>query len=329
MFTGGCGGATTSGPADPDDPGDPPAGAGEIVLNEPLGRPFPSDNWWNVDVSEAPVDPESAVFIDWICRRDAPTDPCGARFHPDFGPPPYGIPYVVVPGGQPLVPLAFTAYGGESDEGAPGRPTGYPIPDAARTAPGYIEGGIAGGGGEGDRHLLVVDRDRGLLFETWATRWDGGGWTAGSGAVFDLGSNDRRPEGWTSADAAGLAILPGLVRWDEAHGDGDISHALRVTLRASNGHVWPASHSAGSDPQAPPLGTRLRLRSSFDESGFPPEIRKIFRTFKTYGLIVADNGSDLYVQGTMDARWDNDVLNPAFSALSGDDLEVVELGWRP
>lgn len=328
FFIGGCGGATTPNPADPNDQGDPP-GVG-VALNEPLSEPvFPVDNWWNVDVSDAPVDAGSGLVVDWICRRAGPGDACGAGFHPDFGPPPYGIPYVVVPGDQPLVPVAFTAYGDESDSGAAGRPAGYPIPAAARNAPGYVEGGVAGGGTSGDRHLLVVDRERGLLFETWATSWDGAAWTAGSGAVFDLGTNARRPEGWTSADAAGLAILPGLLRWDEVHGAGEIPHALRVTLRASNGHVWPASHSAGSDPQAPPLGARLRLRASFDDSGFPPEIRKIFRAFKTYGLIVADNGSDLYVQGTMDARWDNDVLNPAFAALSGDDLELVELGWRP
>lgn len=328
LFIGGCGDATTPSPAGPNDPGDPPGGG--VMRNEPLAPPiFPADNWWNLDVSEAPLDAGSAAVVDWICRRGDPGDACATAVHPDFGPPPYGIPYVVVPGDQPLVPVSFTAYAEESDTGAPGRPAGYPIPDVARTTAGYIEGGAAGGGASGDRHLLIVDRERRLLFETWATSWDGARWTAGSGAVFDLGSNERRPEGWTSADAAGLAILPGLLRWDEVYGGGEIGHAFRVTLRASDGHAWPASHSAGSDPQAPPLGARLRLRASFDESGFPPEIRKILRAFKTYGLIVADNGSDLYVQGTMDARWDNDVLNPAFGALSGDDFEMVELGWRP
>lgn len=324
LFIGACGGATGGQPSGPGDPTD------EVGLNEPLSAPlFPADNWWNLDVSAAPVDPASDDFIDWICERLDPTDPCDTNFHPDFGPPPYGIPYVVVSGDHPLASVAFSPFGDESDEGAPGRPAGYPIPDVARTESGYIEGGAAGGGVSGDRHLILVDGDRRLLFETWATRWDGSEWTAGSGAVFELDSNARRPEGWTSADAAGLAILPGLVRYDEVFGPGEITHALRVTLRASNGHVWPASHTAGSNPDALPLGARLRLKASFDDSGYPAEVRKIFRAFKTYGLIVADNGSDLYVQGTMDERWQNDVLNPAFHSLPAEDLEVIELGWTP
>jgi hypothetical protein len=150
---------------------------------------------------------------------------------------------------------------------------------------------------------------------------------AGSGAVFDLSSNARRPEGWTSADAAGLAIFPGLLRYDEVAGSGEITHALRVTTRDSNGHVWPASHSAGSNASAPPMGARLRLKASRDISGFTPQVQKIFRAMKRWGLIVADNGSDMYIGGTMDARWNNDVLNPAFAALTADDFEVIQLGW--
>jgi hypothetical protein len=300
-------------------------------LNEPLtGRQvFPVTNWWNLDISEAPVDPQSAQIIDWISGRN--TNPSAVRrLHPDFGPPPYGMPYIVVSGDQPRVPLTFVSYPGESDSGAPGLP-GYPIPDEARTQPNYIEGGVAGGGPSGDRHLLIIDRDRWLLYEAWATRWNSSAsrWEAGSGAVFDLSSNARRPEGWTSADAAGLAVFPGLVRYDEVFGADEIRHAFRVTTRATNGYVWPASHRAGSTPGAPPLGTRLRLKASRDISGFPPEIQRIFRAMKRYGLIVADNGSDMYISGTMDPRWNNDVLNPAFRALTADDFEVIQLGWNP
>lgn len=309
---------------------DPPL-SDDVVLNEPLELLFPADNWWNRDVSQAPVDPESGALIDWICDRAGPADPCGASLHPDFGPHPYGIPYIVVGGGQPLEEVRFVLYGSESDDGAPGRPPGYPIPTEARDEAGWIEGGVAGGGDSGDRHLLVVDRERRLLFELWATRYDGsdGVWEAGSGAVFDLTSNDRRPEGWTSADAAGLAVLPGLIRADEVLGGNEIRHAFRVTVRATNGHVWPASHTAGSTTGAPPLGTRLRLKESVDLSSYPPEIQRVFTAMKRYGLIIADNGSDMFIQGTMDERWDNDVLNPAFRSLSADDFEVIESGWQP
>lgn len=300
------------------------------VLNEALTprQVFPVTNWWNEDVSAAPLDPQSQSFINWISGRN--TSPTAVRrLHPDFGPPPYGIPYVVVAGDQARIAPTFVAYGGESDTGAPGLP-GYPIPDEARTQPNYIEGGVAGGGSSGDRHLLVIDRDRWLLYETFATRWNAAAsrWEADSGAVFDLSRNDRRPEGWTSADAAGLAIFPGLVRHDEAFGSGEITHAFRVTTRATNGYVWPASHRAGSTSGAPPMGARLRLKASRDISGFPAELQRIFRAMKRYGLIVADNGSDMYISGTMDPRWNNSILNPAFRALTADDFEVVQLGWR-
>lgn len=249
--------------------------------------------------------------------------------HPDFGPPPYGIPYVVVSGDQARVPVTFVDYGDESDAGAPGQPAGYPIPVEARTQPNYIEGAVAGGGASGDRHLLLIDRDRWLLFETFGTHWNASRsrWEAGSGAVFDLASDARRPDGWTSADAAGLAIFPGLVRYDEAYGTAEITHAFRVTVRATNGYVWPASHRAGSTTGALPMGARLRMKISTDISGFPAPVQRVFRAMKRYGLIVADNGSDMYVSGTMDARWNNDVLNPAFHAITADDFEVLQLGW--
>lgn len=301
------------------------------VLNEPLvGRQvFPTTNWWNVDVSGVAVDSRSAAFIDFISGRTAANPTAVRRLHPDFGPPPYGFPYVVIAADQPRLPLTFVAYGSESDSGAPGLP-GYPIPDEARTQPHYIEGDVIGGGTSGDRHMLIIDRDRWLLYETFATMWNSGAgrWEAGSGAVFDLNRNDRRPVGWTSADAAGLAIFPGLIRYDEVFGAGEIMHAFRVTVRASNGYVWPASHAAGSNASALPMGARLRLKATKDISGFTPEVQRIFRAMKRHGLIVADNGSDMYISGTMDARWNNSVLNPAFSALTADDFEVLQLGWR-
>jgi hypothetical protein len=239
--------------------------------------------------------------------------------------------YLTVPGTQPLEAVVFD-YGEESDAGAPGRPPGYPIPVEAKTQPKWIEGGYPGSAPVGgDKHLLIVDRDHRLLFETWDTRYNTATarWEAGSGAVFPLDSNARRPDGFTSADAAGLAILPGLVRYDEAFGTDPIRHAFRVTVRSTNGYVWPASHRAGSTTGALPMGARIRLKASKDVSAFADPSRRIFQAMKTYGLIVADNGSDLYVQGSYDTRWNNDVLNPAFSSLKGSDFEVVQLGWKP
>ncbi len=309
------------------------AGA-QPVRNGPLPSPLlPADNWWNADVSAAPRDPNEAAILAFIGTSRG--------LHPDFGgdasdsgPDIYGMPYLVVPGSQPLEPVAFD-YADESDDGAPGRPAGYPIPAEAKTQAKWLEGGHPGNSGEGgDKHLLIVDRDNRLLYETWNTRCEPQGsascsWRAGSGAIFPLDSNLRRPDGWTSADAAGLAILPGLVRYDEANGSEPIRHAFRFTVRATNGYVFPASHRAGSTGGAPPMGTRLRLKASRDLSGFPEAVRRIFQAMKTYGLIVADNGSDMYVQGTYDTRWDNDVLNPAFASLKVSDFEVVQLGWQP
>ncbi len=301
--------------------------------NGPLPQPlplFPPDNWWNTDVSVAPVDAGSAGFIQHIGG--------GTPLHPDFGgdadpfPETYGMTYVSVPGTQALVPVTFTEFGSESDAGAPGRPAGYPIPDEAKTQPHYIEGGYAGNANvSGDRHMLLVDRDHRLLFELYHTHFNSGQnrWEAGSGAVFDLTTNSRRPEGWTSADAAGLAILPGLVRYDEVFGSEPIRHAFRFTIGETNSHVFPASHDAGEAIGALPMGARLRLKAGKDLSGYTPEVRKIFQAMKTYGLIVADNGSDMYIQGTYDTRWDNDVLNPAFASLHASDFEVVQLGWKP
>jgi hypothetical protein len=291
---------------------------------------FPADNWWNQDVRLAPVDPNSAALISFIGTSRG--------LHPDFGgdarpaPSIYGMVYVTVSGTQPLELVAFD-YSSESDAGAPGKPAGYPIPVEAKTQSKWIEGGYPGNStAGGDKHMLVVDRDNRILFETWNTRCLPAGsttcsWSAGSGAVFPLDSNARRPDGWTSADAAGLAILPGLVRYDEVYGTDPIQHAFRFTVRATNGYVWPASHRAGSTVGALPMGARLRLKAAKDISLFAAPVQKIFQAMKTYGLIVADNGSDMYVQGTYDTRWDNNVLNPAFASLTAGDFEVVQLGW--
>jgi hypothetical protein len=246
----------------------------------------------------------------------------------------YGLPYIVVPGSQARRAVSFL-YADESDgvDHATGQSYPfYPIPDEAITEPHWIECGDPGDVDRRstcDRHMLVVDRDNLLLYELYNVFFDGTRWLAGSGARFDLRSNDRRPEGWTSADAAGLAMLPGLVRYDEVHGSSEIRHAFRVTVRATNGHVFPASHRAGATAGALPMGTRLRLKAGRDISMFPPDAQKIFRAMKTHGLIVADNGSDLYVTGTFDTRWNNEVLNPAFHALTADDFEVVSLGYNP
>jgi hypothetical protein len=309
----------------------PQAGGG---LPTPLPL-FPTTNWWNTDVSAAPVDSRSTAFISFINNGGT------RRLHPDFGGDEspgsvsiYGFPYVVVDGTQTRKAVQF-AYADESD--GVDHTTGesypfYPIPDEAISLPHWIEGGAPGSvdqRDEADRHLLIVDRDNRLLYELYNVFYDGSTWRAGSGACFDLKWNGRRPDGWTSADAAGLAILPGLVRYDEVSGTDEIAHAFRVTVRATNGYVYPASHRAGSNSQALPMGARLRLKASTDLSRFPADAQRIFRAMKRYGLIVADNGSDMYISGTYDTRWNNDVLNPAFAALTANDFEVVQLGWHP
>jgi hypothetical protein len=305
---------------------------------------FPADNWWNTDVSAAPVDGNSANYIAFI-------DDGGQRaLHPDFGGTVakgstaiYGVPYAIVDAAQPKLKVRFQ-YADESDgvDHATGKPVAfYPIPAEAITQPHWVEGGAPGNVDQrrkADRHLLVIDCAAHGLYELYNVWYNGtkGQWAGGSGAFFDLATNGRRPEGWTSADAAGLAIFPGLVRYDEAWNDAlpEIRHALRVTVRASNGHVFPASHTAGSTGGALPMGARLRLKTNVDGQDpatrtSDPHARKIFRAMQRYGLIVADNGSDMYVSGTFDTRWNNDILNPAFATLSASDFDVVKLGWQP
>jgi hypothetical protein len=299
----------------------------------PLPPLFPPSNWWNLDVSAAPVDPASAAYISFIGST--------RRMHPDFGGnvstgsiQNYGFPYAVVDGTLTKRAVQFQ-YDDESD--GVDHTTGtsipfYPIPDEAITQAHWIEGGDPGNvdlRNSEDRHLLILDRDNQYLYELYNVFYDGSQWHAGSGAFFDLRSNGRRPNGWTSADAAGLAILPGLVRYDEAFGTAEITHAFRITVRATNGFVYPASHAAGSTSGALPMGARLRLKASRNLSTFTPEVQRIFRAMQRYGVIVADNGSDMYVSGTYDTRWNNDVLNPAFSALTASDFEVISLGYAP
>jgi hypothetical protein len=312
-------------------------------VDGPLPTPLPllpASNWWNSDISAAPVDPHSAAYISFIGNT--------RRLHPDWGGSAgdpsdpnaiYGMPYISVPGSQPLAPVTFVAYGDESDAGAPGRPPGYPIPDQAKFSPGWMEsGGPANlldtglNSTDGDRHMLIVDRDNRILYELYRAHWNTtmNRWEADSGAVWPLTTNRRRPDGWTSADAAGLAIMPGLVRYDEAFGTDPIQHAFRFTVRATNGYVFPASHNAGSTSGALPMGARLRLKASVDISTYPAHVQRIFQAMKTYGLIVADNGSDMYITGSSDPRWEAqmDSLVSAFNTLNASMFDVIQLGWQ-
>jgi hypothetical protein len=306
----GCGGATEpdSGAGPSPAPG---ASAADLGAGASLNgyRPFPDDNPWNRDVSHDPVDPNSATLV----------AACGLRnLHPDFGTvwngAPIGIPYVVVGGDQPRVPVSFD-YAAESDPGP------YPIPPGAP-----IEGGAAS---SGDRHILILDRDDALLYELFGAQpIDGGArWEAGSGAIFDLRSNELRPAGWTSADAAGLPIFPGLVRYDEVVGQGEVRHALRFTCPSTRrAYIPPARHWASSrtDPDLPPMGMRVRLRSGFDLGAFPPEVQVILRALQTYGMLLADNGSGWYISGAPDPRWDDDALG-ALKTVPSSAFEVIRM----
>jgi hypothetical protein len=272
-------------------------------------RLFPADNPWNQDISGLPKDPNSDALVASI-GLDKP-------LHPDFGTvwngAPSGIPYIVVSGTQPKVPIHFE-YPGESDPGP------YPVPPDAP-----IEGGPKS---KGDRHVLVLDRDNGKLYELFSSYPEGNGWRAGSGAIFDLNSNRMRPAGWTSADAAGLPILPGLARYDEACIRKVIPHALRFTVvRSRHAYVYPARHYASphTDPNLPPMGMRVRLKADYDISGFPPSARVILTALKKYGMIVADNGGDWFVSGAPDPRWNDEELE-TLKRVIGRDFEVVKMG---
>ncbi|SDN29133.1 Copper amine oxidase N-terminal domain-containing protein [Paenibacillus sp. yr247] len=270
---------------------------------------FPKDNPWNTDISNYPVHSNSAGFIASIGVN--------TKMHADFGTvwegAPIGIPYTIVNGDQPKVNVTFTDYADESDPGP------YPIPTNAP-----IEGGSAS---DGDRHVIVVDKSNHLLYELYNAHPAGDGWTASNGAKWDLTSNTLRTKYWTSADAAGLPIFPGLVRYEEAAA-GEINHALRFTVqKTQRGFVAPATHyaSTSTDPNRPPMGLRLRLRSDFDVSGFTKTNQAILRALQKYGMIVADNGSDLYLSGAPNLLWDDEDLHN-LGKLKGSDFEVVDTG---
>jgi hypothetical protein len=264
--------------------------------------PFPADNPWNLDISNAPLDPNSDNLIASIGLTTG--------LHPDFGSS-WGFPYVVVPGNQPKVPVTFS-FAGESDPGP------YPIPPNAP-----IEDGP---NSTGDRHVLVIDRDNWILYELfYAFPQPDGSWQAGSGAIFNLNSDALRPAGYTSADAAGLPIFPGLVRYEEAVINGVISHAFRFTAKTTRAdYVYPARHYASSNTSlnVPAMGTRVRLKASFDASTFPPVAQVILNALKKYGMMLADNGSNWFISGAIDSRWDDNALN-TLKTVQGSNFEVV------
>jgi hypothetical protein len=270
--------------------------------------PFPADNAWNKNISASPVDPNSSAIIAFIGA--------GVSVHPDFGAGLYqgqsmGIPYLVVGSQQGPVDINFTAYGSESDPGPMPIPVtalieGYPIP------------------GNGDRHVLVLDNSNCWLYELYSSFPAGTGWNAGSAAVWDLTADENRPNTWTSADAAGLPIFPGLARYDEV-ASGQINHALRFTLQSSRAaFVPPASHWAANSTNAlaAPMGMRLRLKASFDISNFSPVNQVILNALKRYGMIMADNGSSMYISGAPDDRWDNNDLHQ-LGSVTASDFDVV------
>jgi hypothetical protein len=273
-------------------------------------RLFPDDNPWNTDVSNAAIDPNSAALIASIGLDTG--------LHPDFGTfwngAPNGIPYVVVAGNQPKVPVSFT-YNDESDPGP------YPIPPNAP-----IEGGSKS---RGDRHVIAIDKHNLMLYELFAAYPEVGGtrWRASSGAIFDLRSNRLRPKGWTSADAAGLPIFPGLVRYEEAIEKQEIRHALRFTCPMTRrGYVHPARHFASDrrETNLPPMGMRVRLKAGYEVSSFPAEVQAILTALKKYGMFVADNGSAWYISGAPDPRWNDDNLH-TLERVRGGDFEVVKM----
>ena len=263
---------------------------------------FPDNNIWNTPIDDLPVHARSDQWVNSIGRNTG--------FHMDFGSGTWaggaiGIPYNVVGAGIPKVTVSFY-YPDESDPGP------YPIPSNPK-----IEHGS-------DHHILIVDSSTCTLYELYDASYSGGNWNAGSGAIWDLNSNDLRPDTWTSADAAGLPILPGLVRYEEVL-SGTIDHAIRFTASDTNGYIWPARHLTSNNPSTPyipPMGARFRLKASFNVSGYPAHMQVILNAMKTYGIILADNGSDWYVSGAPDPRWDNDMLH-LLDALTGDDFEAV------
>lgn len=268
---------------------------------------FPDDNVWKWDISGYQVHPNSSNFL---ASLGATT-----KLHPDFGTvwngAPIGIPYLVVTAAQPLIPINYTDYGDESDSGP------FPIPLTAA-----IEGGASS---TGDRHVITIDKDRKILCELYNSFPQTSSWNASSGAKFDLTINHDRPLGWTSADAAGLPIFPGLVRYEEVYIKGEVNHAIRMTVQNSQmAYIYPARHYASSstNPNLAPMGLRFRMKASYDISVFSPPIQVICRAMKKYGLIVADNGSNWYISGAPDPRWNDDTLGQ-LKTIPGSAFEAV------
>lgn len=279
-------------------------------IEELLCPIFPEDNIWNARVDSLPISSSSNDYVE-VIGADIPA-------HPDFGSGtwdggPIGIPFVLVPGSQPMVTVKFVDYSDESDPGP------YPIPGDAP-----VEGGLDS---DGDRHVIVLQKESCILYELFnAFPQDDGSWEASSGARYSLRSNVLRTEGWTSADAAGLPILPGLVRYEEVEA-GRIDHALRFTApQTRREYVWPARHFASdlTGQQYPPMGQRFRLRANFNISGYSSDVQVILRAMKEYGIVLADNGSPWFISGVPDERWDNDVLVQEFQRLHGSDFEAVD-----
>lgn len=271
---------------------------------------FPASNVWNTPIDTLPVDAHSDAYVASIGPD--------AGLHPDFGSglyegQPVGIPFVRVPASQPPATITFTEAAAESDPGP------YPIPPDAP-----IEGGSCA---DGDRHVIVVQEETCILYELYdAYPQPGGGWQAFAGATFYLASNTLQPAGWTSADAAGLPILPGLVRYEEIAA-GVIAHALRFTAeRTRQAFVWPARHQAGAttDPDAPPMGQRFRLKAAVELGDFSPTNQIILQALKTYGMLLADNGGAWFLTGTPDDRWDNDDVHELQERIVGRDFEAVD-----
>ena len=277
----------------------------------PPGCPIlPANNIWNTPIDGLPRDARSNAYIQSIGGETG--------LHPDFGAglvegQPFGIPFVRVGANQPPVAVRFTDAAEESDPGP------YPIP-----ADAPVENGSCS---DGDRHVIVVQEGSCTLYELFDARQQAdGSWVAYGGAIFDLESNALRPDGWTSADAAGLPILPGLVRYEEIAA-GAINHALRFTAqRTQEAYVWPATHQAGSttNPDVPPMGQRFRLKANVDLAGFSATNQIILQALKTYGMFLADNGSDWFLSGTPDDRWDNDDLRELQARITGGDFEAVD-----
>jgi hypothetical protein len=274
---------------------------------------LPADNIWNRRVDDLPVDARSSQYISAIGASDTLHADFGAGVWPLGSNSPIGIPFVNVPAGQPSVEIIYTDYGNESDPGP------FPIPNDAP-----IEGGP---NALGDRHVLVVDRESCVLYELYnAHPHSDGSWSASSGARYDLRSNALRPDGWTSADAAGLPIYPGLVTYDEVI-SGMITHAIRFTASDTrNAHVWPARHDASSltGSNYPPMGQRFRLKAGYDISGYSTEVRVILQAFKDFGLILADNGASWFISGAPDQRWNNTVLHE-WDDIPGSAFEAVDV----